>query len=56
MTNDETIHKLMKLKMPAFVTGFRELIESVPDKRNHLGRAGSGCSSTASGPIERTVA
>jgi hypothetical protein len=33
MTNDETIQKLTKLKMPAFVAGFRELIESVPDKQ-----------------------
>jgi DNA replication protein DnaC len=33
MTNDETIQKLLKLKMPAFVAGFRELIESVPDKQ-----------------------
>lgn len=41
MTNEETIHKLTKLKMPAFLAGFRELIESVPDKQitleEHIG-------------------
>ncbi len=33
MTNEETIQKLIKLKMPAFLAAFRELIESVPDKQ-----------------------
>jgi len=33
MTNDETIQKLLKLKMPAFASAFRETLESLPDKQ-----------------------
>ena len=39
MTNDETIQQLLKLKMPAFVAGFRP-------KGGHQGRTSPGQSGT----------
>lgn len=33
MNNDETIQKLLRLKMPAFANAFREALESLPDNQ-----------------------
>ena len=33
MTNDETVQKLIKLKLTGFAGAFREMLERLPDKQ-----------------------